>query len=119
MGPQEDNSEDSNDAGNADENETSENPLNVASGNLLQERLRQLRNEHGDVAYDRCASVYASDEVDFNTCIANLQQHPDEQLRQLREEHGVEAVNRCLSHLADGQEEFEQCINSTGNDTNN
>jgi len=117
--PQEDNSEDSNDPGNADENETSENPLNVASGNSLQERLRQLRNEHGDVAYNTCVSEYESDEVDFNTCIANLQQTPEEHMRQLREEHGEEAVNRCLSHLADGQDEFEQCINSTGNDTNN
>merc|ERR1712129_188439 len=98
---------------------TSENPLNVASGNSLQERLRQLRNEHGDVAYNTCVSEYESDEVDFNTCIANLQQTPEEHMRQLREEHGEEAVTRCLSHLATSQDAFEQCINSTGNDTNN
>ena len=90
----------------------------MASGNSLQERVRQLRNQHGEEAFTQCAQ-HALDDQAFNACIANLQQTPEEHMRQLREEHGEEAVNQCLSHLADGQDEFEQCINSTGNDTNN
>merc|ERR1712172_50345 len=114
----EDNNGDSNDPGEADEIETSENPSNVESGNSLQERLRQLRNEHGEEALTQCAQhLYTSDGEAFNTCIANLQQTPEERIRQLRQEHGEEVVNRCLSRLATSQAAFEQCINSTVNDT--
>jgi len=114
----EDNNGDSNDPGEADEIETSENPSNVDIGNSLQERLRQLRNEHGEEALNQCAQhLYTSDGEVFNTCIANLQQTPEERIRQLRQEHGEEVVNRCLSRLATSQAAFEQCINSTVNDT--
>jgi len=113
----EDNNGDSNDLGEADENETSINPLNESSGNSLQERLQQLMNEHGREAYIQCVSEYVSvsDEEAFNTCIANRQQTPVQHMRQLRAEHGDAVVNRCLIQMATSQDELtiEQCINST------
>jgi len=68
----EDNNGDSNDPGEADEIETSENPSNVESGNSLQERLRQLRNEHGEEALTQCAQhLYTSDGEAFNFYLAD------------------------------------------------
>merc|ERR1719266_2665257 len=109
------NNGDSNDPGEADENETSENPLNEASENLLQESFQQIRNEHGEVAFNQCAQYLYTPA--FDTCIANLQRTPTtaEHIRQLREEHGEEAANRCLYQLPNGQVAFDQCIHSTGN----